>query len=440
MIVIVPIIVLLVAVNALYVAAEFAAVSVRRSRVQQMAEEGSGLARSLLPILQKPELLDRYIAACQIGITISSLVLGAYGQATIPGYLSPLLEDLGGFQEPAAQSISAVLVLFFLTGTQVIIGELVPKSLALQFPTRIALYTAIPMQWSLVVLRPFIWLLNGSAMTALRPFGAGHASHVHTHSPEEIELLIMQSGDGGMLNPDERERLHRALRLGNFTAGDVMVPRHKMVAFDVEMSVTDAISAISASPYTRIPVYRGSIDDVLGLLHTKDLAAYELEDSGQADLAGLIRPMVTIPETLSVDRVLVTLRERHSQQALVIDEHGGVAGLLTLEDILSEVFGSFDDEFKSDPAGLIVSLPGGRLRVPGSMSMANLSDVIKVNLPGSSHTVGGRVIETLGHLPVQGEELQADGVRVLVERVSRRAITTLVISPAPDDGTVNDAS
>jgi len=434
------IIVVLVAVNALYVAAEFAAVSVRRSRVQQMAEEGSSLAKSLLPILQRPELLDRYIAACQIGITISSLVLGAYGQAAIPGRLAPLLEDLGAFGEPAAQSISAVFVLLSLTAVQVILGELVPKSLALQFPTRVALYTTLPMQWSLVALRPFIAILNGSALALLRIVGAGHASHTHTHSPEEIELLIMQSGDGGLLNPDERSRLRRALQLGNLTAANVMVPRHLMLAFDSQMTIDAAVIAISSSPYTRVPVYRDSIDHVVGLLHAKDLAAYELKTGGTDTIERVARPVVTLPASLAVDRVLVELRTQRAQQAVVVDEHGGIAGLITLEDVLAEVFGTFDDEFKTSAVPGVAILPGGGVRVPGSMHASEVRQYLTSNLPGSSTTIGGRVVEMLGYLPDAGVRVHGGGAEILVERVKGRVIDTLVIRLVGGKEAAPDAS
>jgi CBS domain containing-hemolysin-like protein len=435
---IVGIIVLLIAVNALYVAAEFAAVSVRRSRVQQLAEEGNGLARSLLPILQKPELLDRYIAGCQIGITISSLVLGAYGQATIPGRLEPLLDDLGWFSEAAAQSIAAIIVLLFLTATQVVLGELVPKSLALQFPARVALYTTLPMQYSLVALRPFIAILNGSALAVLRLFGAGHASHTHTHSPEELELLIMQSADGGLLDPDERSRLRKALQLGNLAAADVMVPRQKVLAFEAQMTIAEASTAIARSPYTRVPVYRDSIDEVLGLLHAKDLAAYEGEAARTRTISEIARPMVTIPESLPVERVLVALRAERAQQALVIDEHGGVAGLLTLEDVLSEIFGTFGDEFKSVAEADVQQLPGGGTRLAGSIPYAFARKIMPVDLPGASHTLAGRVIEMLGHLPAEGEEIALEGARIVVESVAHRAIVSVVVYAA-ETLEVNDA-
>src|SRR4030095_1162536 len=203
----------LILINAVYVAAEFAAVSVRRSRIQQLAADGNSLAGWLLATLESPAGLDRYIAACQIGITLSSLTVGAYAQQTVAVSLTPSVERFGARQTLAAQSTSAVVVLLLLTIAQVIFAELVPKSLALQYPTQTALYTLVPMVPSLWLYRPFIKWLNGTGLIFLRLLGASPKAHRHIHSPEEIELLIAESRDGGLLEPDEHRRLQRALRL-----------------------------------------------------------------------------------------------------------------------------------------------------------------------------------------------------------------------------------
>jgi putative hemolysin len=424
----IAIIVVLIAVNALYVAAEFAAVSVRRSRIQQLAREGNPFARAMLPVLSTPALLDRYIAACQIGITISSIVLGAYGQATLPAIISPIFEDLGGMQTAAANSVSAVVILVGLTTIQVILGELVPKSLALQFPTRTALYTAIPMRWSLAVLRWLIVILNGSGMLILRLLGSPAPTHVHTHSPDEIELLIVQSSDGGLLNPDERIRLRRALKLSSKTAHDIMVPRPRMMAIDVETPVDELLTTVGGSPYTRMPVYRESIDNVIGLLHTKDLVATYLESGRLDSVESVIRPILSVPEMVAVDRVLATFRTRKVQQAIVVDEYGGVAGLVTLEDILAEVFGDFGDEFKAQVES-VEELPDGRLRIQGSLSTDDAGLVLGVAFGGHADTIGGRVVEILGVLPSGGEVVAVDGVTMEVEEVEHLAIKTLLVTP-----------
>jgi putative hemolysin len=429
----IAIIVVLIAVNALFVAAEFAAVSVRRSRIQQLSREGNAFARALLPILDTPVRLDRYIAACQVGITISSIVLGAYGQATLPAFIAPLFEGLGGLQEAAANSVSAVVILIGLTIVQVVLGELVPKSLALQFPTQTALYTAIPMRWSLVVLRWLIVVLNGSGMLILRLLGSPAPTHVHTHSPDEIELLIVQSSDGGLLNPDERIRLRRALKLSSKTAHDIMIPRPRMMAIDVETPVEQLITVVGGSPYTRMPVYRDNVDNVIGLLHTKDLVRDYLESGQLQRVEQIIRPILSIPEMVTVDRVLSTFRARRAQQAIVVDEYGGVAGLVTLEDVLAEVFGDFGDEFKLQEES-IETLEDGRIRVNGAVPTDDVTAVLGVDFGGHADTIGGRVVEVLGFLPAGGEVVAVDGLTMEVEEVEHLAVKTLLITPMhPED-------
>lgn len=281
----------LIAVNALYVAAEFAAVSVRRNRIRQLADEGNSLAVGLLPILQDTHKLDRYIAACQIGITVSSLVLGAYGQVTLAGALSPLFEQWGGMQAVASQSAAAMVVLVGLTVMQVVLGELVPKSLALQYPTQAALYTLLPMRWSLVIFSWFVAVLNGSGLALLKLFRVPPGGHRHIHSPEEIDMLLAESRDGGLLEPDEHERLHRALQLGIRTADQLMIPRPHLVMIDAATPAAELLRIISEEPYTHLPVYRDSPDNIIGILHTKDLVLRYIEEDKIPALEQIIRPM-----------------------------------------------------------------------------------------------------------------------------------------------------
>src|SRR4030095_7207189 len=248
----------LLLVNALYVAAEFAAVSVRRSRLHQLAEDGNSFAAWLLPIVETPAALDRDIAACQIGITISSLVLGAYAQATLAVWLAPYLEALGGLQEVVAQSTSTIVVLLVLTVAQVVFAELVPKSLALQYPTQTALYTLVPMVASQWVYRPFIKWLNGSGLLILRLLGARHQAHRHIHSPDEIELLIAESRDGGLLEPDEHRRLQRALRLNLRQGRQLMVPRKRISAISIDTPLNEVATQRSRQRRRAKPLLEGA--------------------------------------------------------------------------------------------------------------------------------------------------------------------------------------
>ncbi len=340
------IVVALVAVNALYVAAEFAAVSVRKSRIRQMAENGHTLARKLLPVLEHPADLDWYIAACQVGITLSSLVLGAYAQVTFTPALSSLVAASVGLEPLSALSAASLAVLVSLTVGQMVVGELVPKSIALQFPTQTALATYFPMRWSLVVLGPFIWLLNGSGNVVLRLFGDDHASHRHIHSPDEIELLIAESRDGGLLEPDETRRLQRALRFSMRTAGQLMVPRAEVKGVDVATPVDVVLEIAFDSPFARMPVYDGSLDRIVGILNTRDLLVRTLEQRPVGSLRDMLQPALTVSQSLTGDQLVSLLRDRHSHQAVVQDDQGTNVGIVTLDNVLAELLGPTSDEFK----------------------------------------------------------------------------------------------
>jgi len=339
------IIVLLILLTGLYVAAEFAAVSARRSRLRRLAEDGNALAARILPVLEDPAALDRYIAVSQIGITLSSLILGAYGQATIAPRVAPLLERLGGLDQAAAESTAAVSVLLFLTVLAVIIGELVPKSLALQYPTRTALATVLPMQWSLWIFSWSIQFLNGSGILILRLLRIPATGHRHVHSPEELELLIAESRDGGLLEPEEQVRLHRALRLGLRTARQLMVPSERLATVDAATPFEEMLRIVASSAYSRLPVYDGAPGNLVGVLHTKDVVT-AFVGLGQATTATLLRPVIRVPGDMPADRLLAYLRERRSHQALVATNDGQVEGLVTLEDVVGELLGGVADEFK----------------------------------------------------------------------------------------------
>jgi putative hemolysin len=432
----------LIALTALYVAAEFAAVSVRRSRVRQRAEQGDPAAVRLLPYLDDPQALDGYIAACQIGITLTSLIIGAYGQASLAGPLAGVIRSLAPVSEAAAHSWAAGIILVSLTVLAMVLSELVPKSLALQFPTQVALRTSLPMKWSLAAFSLFIRFLNGSGNLALRAMGVSPAGHRHIHSPEEIDLLIAESRDGGLLEPDEHRRLRRALQLGIRPARHLMVPRQEIVGVEIETPVDEVLRRMAESPYTRVPVYRGDIDHVEGLLHTRDLFRAYLSGGALPSVRQLMRPVLMVHESVTADRLLTLMRERRSHQAIVMDEFGGVAGLVTLDDVLTEVMGEAPDEFRrNDPRP--ERLDDGRVRLPGWLRVDEAEPWIGILWEGDADTVGGRVMEALGHVPAPGETVEIDGVRVEVEEISGHAVASLLATPRrvdeAEDGTGEDA-
>lgn len=424
----------LIAINALYVAAEFAAVSVRRSKISALADNGNALARRLLPVLKDAARLDRYIAASQIGITISSLLLGAFGQARLAKEIAPYFQKLGNLDNIAAQTSAALLVLIGLTVLQVLFGELLPKSLALQYSEKTALFTVIPMRWSLTIFDWFITILNGSGMLILKAMGVSNDRHRHIHSPEEIDLLIAESRDGGVLEMDEHHRLHEALQLATRTAHELMVPRRYLSAVEIDTPMEEILLQIGEGPYTRVPIYRETMDNIEGIVHAKELMLRYFSSEGIKDIREVMRPAVFVPESVTTDRLLNILREKHSHQAIVIDEYGGVEGLLTLEDVLTELLGEVGDEFKYDQLEP-EDLADGRIRLPGLLQLEDTAHLPRINWQGESDTVGGFITEILGRIPDEGEQVIIEGLPVVIETMDNNAIISIIVTT-----TVNNKS
>jgi CBS domain containing-hemolysin-like protein len=337
----------LTVLTALYVAAEFSAISVRRSRVRQMAEDHHFLALRLAPFVADARKLDTYIAASQIGITLTSLILGAYGQAAISPTIAEWIMPWASGDAAWARSAASVATLVVLTTFNVIVGELVPKTLALQYPTPIALATVMPMLWSLTLYRPFIGILNGSGNLVLRLFGVHQSGHRHVHSPEELELLIAESRDGGLLEPDEHRRLQRGLRLRLRSARELMVPWIDVEVIDVAEPLWQVIDRLSQSEFTRVPVFKDERTHVIGILNTKRLALRRLQGAVPGALADLVQPAVTTSPTTTGDRLLALFQQRRTHHAIVSDEGGRALGIVTLEDVLRAFLGEMPDDVKT---------------------------------------------------------------------------------------------
>lgn len=399
------IIFLMVLATGFYVAAEFATVSARRTRVNQMAGSGNRLAGMLLPIMENSHALDNYVAACQVGITISSLVLGAYGQNTVAVALTPFLVSGLGLGETTAHSISVTGVLIILTTLSVVLGELFPKSIAIQYPEQVALATVVPMRWSLLIFRPLIWLFNGSSNLILRLLGTHRTEeHAQAYSPAEIELLVTESHEGGLLDAEEQQMLRNAFRLRELTARQVMVPRTRLVAAPVDSSVEALLDLICREGYTRIPLYRGKIDNIVGFVHLKDLFQRHVQE--QHRLQDIVREVVYVPESLAAADVWEVLNKNHQYIAVVFDEYGGTAGLITFEDLIEEVFGELQDEFDADELPLLSSEKDGRLRLRADLLVADVNEYLGLDLPHEDvDTLGGLVFSELGRLPAVGDEV-----------------------------------
>jgi putative hemolysin len=418
---------LLIGINAFYVAAEFSAVSVRHSRIQQMFTEGSRLARKLWPVLKDAKSLDTYIAACQIGITWSSLLLGAYAQASLTPRVAAAVQSFALMDPVVAISVAAAGVLVATTTLQVVFGELVPKSIALQYPTEAALYTVIPMRWSVVFYAPFLKILNGSGLAILRFIGFKATSHRHIHSPEELELLIGESRKGGMLDADEHRRLYRAIRLTTRPVRQVMSPISRVASINIDASEEELLEAVRAHRYTRYPVYRETLYQIVGMLHTADLVAFYVQKGRLPRVGDILRPLVTVGETDPAERLLTRFRESRSYQAVVTSEHG-VAGVVTVGDLLAELLDDFEREQGSgqpEPQ----QLPDGRVRLPGRLRLDESAAWLGVQIPSGADTLGGALLQGFGRIPRAGERIRLAGIDTEVEVVKNNAIVSVLAQP-----------
>ncbi len=436
----------LIFLNGLYVAAEFSTVSSRRTRVSQLASRDNRLARLLLPIVDDSQALDRYVAACQLGITASSLVLGAFGQNVIASrlvdpitsllvYLLPWLDTVGITSEEiataVATSIAVIGVLIVITILQVIFGELFPKSVAIQYPERLAMMTVIPVRWSLVLLRPFIWFFNGSGNLVLRLLGVDtFAQRARVHSPEEIEILVSESHEGGLLDDEERQLLRNAFRLRDLTARQVMAHRTRIVAAPIGSTVLELLEIALDAGHTRIPLYQQNVDNIIGFVHIKDL--FRLHVEGKANLAEIMRDVVHIPESIPVVDVWETLNRQHQYMAIVFDEFGGTAGLITFEDLIEEIFGELQDEF--DDEGALISLDDeGRVHLRGDLLVTDVNEYLELELPEAADTLSGLIISELGRLPGVGDEITIGETVIRVEVMADLGVSIVSLQTATGD-------
>lgn len=451
MFVVITVIILMLLANALYVAAEFATLSARRARLAQMAEDGNRLAQIVLPIVEDPHKLDTYIAACQLGITLSSLILGFYAQAALSPVVAPWLEQLGGLAPLAAASLAATVILLVLTGMQVIIGELVPKNIGVQYPERLALLTAVPMRWSMALFRPLIWLFNGSGRLVLRALGMQPVrEHAHTHSSEEIAMLVEESGVGGLLDTQERRLIENTLWMRQTTVRQLMVPRTRVLAASVDRPCDELFTMLANSPFSRLPLFEGSVDNIVGVVHLKDLLCLRRKQPAfgsateddlparpesefpPADVRQVMSKALFVSETMSAGEAFALLQRKRHHVAVVLDEYGGTAGIVTLEDLIEEIFGEVQDEFDQELPPYR-GLPGNRVLVRWDWLVNDLNDILSLNLPSEqADTIGGLMISELGHAPEVGDIVQLGELVLRVERVDGKAVSAVSLPATPD--------
>ncbi len=406
--------------NGLYVAAEFATVGARRTRVRQLAAEGSVRAQALLPVMENTHALDEYVATCQLGITISSLALGAFAQQFVAGE----------FDFASAAVVSTVVLLIF-TLLQVVLGELFPKSIAVQYPETVALWVIRPILWSQAALRPLIWLFNGSGRLLLNLLGKEKVEgHGHLYSSKEIEMLVTESHEGGLLQDDERTMLRNAFRLKDLTARQVMVHRTRLAAEDVASGADKLLDISLESGHSRIPLYEGDIDNVIGFVHVKDV--FRRHIAGIHDLRESLREVVYIPEALSIVDVWEKLNTQRKYMAVVFDEYGGTAGIITQEDLIEEIFGELQDEFDEETA-LVKVGKDGRVYLRGDLLVSDVNEYLHLTLPDeSADTIGGLVFTELRGQVEPGQSVEIADVTFTVDEVDDLRIGVVSLEGSAD--------
>jgi CBS domain containing-hemolysin-like protein len=430
---------LLVLANAFFVASEFALVTVRRSRVASLVANGNKPARIVLRIIEN---LSAYISAFQLGVTLASLALGWVGEDTVAHILQPLLERSlpGSASTVAAHSIAIVIAFAAITYLHIVLGELVPKTLALERAERLALAVAMPIHIFYRTFKAPISLLEWSAGRVVRGMGL-HLSSKQTaaYTEEELRHLVGLSHKSGHLIEDERQLIYNVFDFTEATVESVMVPRTEIEALDADLSAADMLDVFEQTRYSRMPVYRDSLDNIIGIALLKDLSRIVRRGSTES-LEQFIRPAVFIPTAVKLNEALRTLRRSGEHMALVVDEHGGVEGLVTLEDLLEEIVGDIRDEHDEAGTGQIVEQPDGTFNVRGNLSIRDLNKGLALNLPESDnyHTIAGFMMERAGRLLKRGESVEYNGLKLTVQSTARnRIVETKIerlseeIAPAP---------
>jgi len=415
----------LVAINGFFVAAEFSLVAARRSKLDEMVAKGDWGAKAVQSALQH---LDRYIAGTQLGITIASLALGWIGEPVLAHLFDQLFHTLGANPSPTATHVAAVPVAFFLlTFFHIVLGELAPKSIALASPEKTARAIARPLMVFSRFMSPFIWLFNGAANGLLRLVGIEPASDEEGHSPEEIRFLVMQAHARGTLDESDRAMLAGVLDFHEKKARDVMRPRTDVVALDIEATEQEVWEVLRRERYSRYPVYRESLDDVVGVFLAKDLWLH----SGDApfNLADFVREPMYVPDSRPAERVLDDLRRTRAHMAVVLDEYGGTAGIVTMEDLVEEVVGDISDEYDFASRESIVT--DGVLELAGSLSLIDVRSDYRIQIPdGDWTTLGGYAFAKLGRLPRMGDRIAIPGGEMEVVAMDGRRIAALRIHRA----------
>ena len=425
-------ILLLIGLNAFFVSVEFAVVASRKARIEILAEEGNSAARVVKNWLENPAARDRLIAASQLGITMVGLALGAIGENSFQALLSPIFSTLTlpenlQFLTPVINALPLIFSLIILTGLLVVLGEMVPKVATLQNPESVAMRSAQPMKAFSNIFKWFIDVLDWATRLTLRLFGlklAGDHSLIFT--VDELKQMISESEEGGVLEPPEREMLESVFDFGELLVRQVMIPRTEVIAIEADTRLDEIVATVTQHTYTKLPVYEDDLDQILGILHVKDLLRVMSQpDCQETSARDLARETLYFPETLPVNDLLHQFRHNRQHIAIVLDEYGGTAGLVTLEDLLEEIVGEVSDQFDASTPE-IQDLPDGSYLIDGLTLIEVVNQQLDLNLTDPHYdTIAGYFLGKLGHIPKIGDNIKSGGVQLRVESMDGLRISQL---------------
>jgi len=414
----------LVFANGFFVSAEFSIVTVRKTRIDQLIAEGHTRARAVRRAITAP---DRYIAATQLGITMTSLGLGWIGEPALANLIQPSLRFLPAtLAETTAHTVAITTAFVVITAVHIVLGELAPKWVTLERPEATALWVVKPTEIFMQALWPFIRLLHGTARAIVSIVGVRGEHRAGVHSEEELKMLVTASQEAGVLEEQEEQMLHRVFGFADLAAGQVMVPRTEVIAVGAEMDREALVDHIARGGYSRVPVYRENLDDIIGILHVTDLLK-SLERGGPVNAAAIAREALTVPETLPADEVLGEMRRRGVREALVIDEYGGTAGLVTFESLMERIVG---DLGSTVTGSLRVNvLADGSAEIDGLVLAADVNQQFDLHIDQSTYTtIGGYVLGRLGRRPQIGDVVEGEGRRLRVEALDGIRIARVWLS------------
>ena len=431
------VILVLTILEGFFVSAEISIISIRRSRLDQLSEEGNRRARRVRRLKDDP---GRFLAVVQLGLTVLGFFASAYAAVNLSGELAnsirPVLHD-------GADGIALLIVTVLLALFTIVFGELVPKSIGLAYAERLSMLVAGPVEWIARVLGPIVWFLTRVTNGITKLLGVSMSSDAQM-TAEELKLIVERGGEQGILEAEEEQKINAVIELGDRRLHEVMVPRIAIVALPVTATLDEAIDLIVEEGHSRVPVYEESIDGVIGIVYAKDLLpVLKIGANARPTVRSLLRTPLFVPESMSIDDLLHEFQRRKVHIAIVLDEYGGTAGLLTIEDLLEEIVGEIQDEYDVEEP-MIVRLSPDEVRIDGRVDVDELGETFEISIPLEDEdeydTVGGLIFHRLGHVPRPGDEVRLDGLKLTVETTDGRRVGKVlaVRQRDPDDDTSDD--